>query len=54
MMAQIFSQTPEGTISKQTARAQFTFVDNPVKEGQLCEQEQQEELNMTEPIHQGV
>ena len=54
MMAQIFSQTPAGTISKQTARAQFTFVDNPVKEGQLCEQEQQEELDTMPPVHPGV
>ena len=54
MMAQIFSQTPAGTISKQTARGQFTFVDNPEKEGQLCEQEQQEELNTLPAVHPGV
>lgn len=54
MMAQIFSQTPAGTISKQTARGQFTFVDNPEKEGELCEQEQQEELNTLPPVHPGV
>ena len=46
MMAQTISQLADGTISKQTARGQFSFINNPSKEGELCEAEAEKELEM--------
>lgn len=45
MMAQILSQIPEGLISKKTARAQFSFIDNVTLEENQVKQEQEEDLS---------
>lgn len=45
MTAQILSQVPEGTISKETGRSQFSFIPNTIVEGEKIEKEAQEELN---------
>ncbi|NFI57408.1 phage portal protein [Clostridium botulinum] len=42
--AQMLNQTPEGTISKDTARGRFSFVNNKVAEAEKVKKEQQEEL----------
>lgn len=46
MMAQTISQLQDGTISKQTARGQFSFINNPIKEGELCEEEMKKEFDL--------
>ena len=46
MSAQILSQVPEGTISKQTGRGLFSFVSNPMLEGEKVEREATDEMNM--------
>lgn len=46
MMAQTISQLADGTISKATARAQFSFINNPAKEKELCEEEMKQELDL--------
>ena len=46
MTAQTLAQLAEGTISKATARAQFSFIDNPSKEAELCEAEMKQELDL--------
>lgn len=45
MMAQILSQVPEGTISKETGRSQFSFIPNAIVEAERVEKEQKEELD---------
>ena len=45
MMAQILSQVPEGTISKETGRAQFSFIPNAIVEGERVAKEQKEEID---------
>ena len=42
MMAQILSQVPEDLISRETARAQFSFIDNTSHEADLVKKEQEE------------
>lgn len=46
MMAQILSQVPQNLISKKTARAQFSFVDNVSIEEKQVKLEQEEELSI--------
>lgn len=46
MTAQTISQLADGTISKATARAQFSFINNPSKEKELCEEEMKHELDL--------
>lgn len=46
MMAQILSQVPENLISKKTARAQFSFIDNVSLEEQQVKKELDEEMNI--------
>jgi SPP1 family phage portal protein len=46
MMAQILSQVPEDLISKKTARAQFSFIDNVTLEEQQIKKEKEEEMNI--------
>ncbi|EHQ90177.1 phage portal protein [Desulfosporosinus youngiae] len=46
MMAQILSQVPEDLISKKTARAQFSFIDNVSFEEQQVKKEQEEEMSI--------
>lgn len=46
MTAQTISQLADGTISKATARAQFSFINNPAKEKELCEEEMKQELDL--------
>lgn len=45
MTAQILSQVPEGTISKETGRAQFSFIPNAIVEGERVAKEQKEEID---------
>lgn len=42
--AQMLSQTPEGIISKDTARGLFSFINNKVAEAEKVDKEQQELL----------
>lgn len=42
--AQMLSQVPEGTISKDTARALFSFINNKVAEAEKVKKEKEEEL----------
>lgn len=44
--AQMLSQAPEGTISKQTGRSLFSFISNPNAEGEKVKLEHQEEIDM--------
>lgn len=44
MMAQILSQVPEGTISLETARTQFSFIDNAQVEGERVNKEMEAQL----------
>jgi len=46
MMAQILSQVPENLISKKTARAQFSFIDNVSLEEQQVKKELDEEMSI--------
>lgn len=50
MMAQILSQVPEGTISKETGRAQFSFIANTLVEGERVAKEQEREINNHEDL----
>ncbi|MGL6187052.1 MAG: phage portal protein, partial [Clostridium chrysemydis] len=43
MMAQILSQVPEGTISKETGRSQFSFIPNAIVENERVNKEQSKE-----------
>jgi SPP1 family phage portal protein len=43
MLAQILSQTPEGVLSKETSRKQFSFVDNPALEAEKVKAELKED-----------
>ena len=45
MTAQILAQVPEGTISKETGRAQFSFIPNAIVEGERVAKEQKEEID---------
>ncbi len=45
MMAQILSQVPEGIISKETGRAQFSFIANSLVEAERVAKEQKEEID---------
>lgn len=45
MMAQILSQVPENLISKETARAEFSFIDNTSHEAQLVKKEIEEQMS---------
>lgn len=45
MTAQILAQVPEGTISKETGRAQFSFIPNAIVEGERVAKEQREEID---------
>ncbi|MGU8581071.1 phage portal protein [Clostridium perfringens] len=45
MTAQILSQVPEGTISKETGRAQFSFIPNAIVEAERVAKEQKEEID---------
>ncbi|MGL4730540.1 MAG: phage portal protein [Clostridium sp.] len=45
MMAQILSQVPEGTISKETGRSQFSFIANALIEAERVAKEQQKEVD---------
>ncbi|SQC85457.1 Phage portal protein, SPP1 Gp6 [Clostridium perfringens] len=45
MIAQILAQVPEGTISKETARSQFSFIANSLVEAERVAKEQKEEID---------
>lgn len=45
MIAQILAQVPEGTISKETARSQFSFIANSLVEAERVTKEQKEEID---------
>ena len=45
MTAQILSQVPEGTISKETGRSLFSFIANSLVEAEKVNKEMSEELN---------
>lgn len=45
MTAQILSQVPDGTISKETGRSQFSFIPNTIVEGEKVAKEQKEEID---------
>lgn len=44
--AQMLNQTPEGVISKDTARGLFSFINNKVAEAEKVKKELEEELNL--------
>ncbi|MDY5098786.1 MULTISPECIES: phage portal protein [Clostridia] len=44
--ANMLSLLPEGTISKSTSRGLFSFVSNPTREKELCEEEMKQELDL--------
>lgn len=44
--ANMLSLLQEGTISKSTARSLFSFISNPIREKELCEEEMKEELDL--------
>ncbi|MGL5329357.1 MAG: phage portal protein [Peptostreptococcaceae bacterium] len=46
MTAQTLSQLQEGVISKATSRSQFSFINNPAREKELCEEEAKQELDL--------
>ena len=44
--ATMLSLLPEGTISKSTSRSLFSFVSNPTREKDLCEEEMKQEFDL--------
>lgn len=51
--AQMLNQTPEGIISKDTARGLFSFINNKVAEAEKVKKEQQEEMNNIPDLEHG-
>ncbi|WP_081670405.1 phage portal protein [Clostridium cadaveris] len=51
--AQMLNQTPEGVISKDTARGLFSFINNKVAEAEKVKKEQQEEMNNIPDVDHG-
>lgn len=51
--AQMLSQVPEGTISKDTSRGLFSFINNKVAELEKVKKEQEEEMNNIPDVDYG-
>lgn len=51
--AQMLNQTPEGVISKDTARGLFSFINNKVAEAEKVKKEQLEEMNNIPDVGHG-
>lgn len=52
--AQMLSQLPQGTVSKETGRSLFSFIENPIVEGEKVKKETEEELNNFSDLNIGV
>ncbi|MDU2995746.1 MAG: ATP-binding cassette domain-containing protein, partial [Clostridium sp.] len=51
--AQMLNQTPDGIISKDTARGLFSFINNKVTEGKKVDEENQEEMKSIHDLEHG-
>ncbi|MDU1822578.1 MULTISPECIES: phage portal protein [Clostridium] len=51
--AQMLNQTPDGIISKDTARGLFSFINNKVTEGKKVDEENQEEMKSIPDLEHG-